>query len=226
MDDVDRWFESGMDTGKGLELVASLSPSPWLARLVTAAPRFSWLISERLEPFRTMVKEVTPDPLMSSGAFRRKWPFLEEPDCPDELKILAADMITSWHAFSSAHEELYSCATTEECFETAKKVLKNFTQNRRIRSEFAYYKEHHKVLGKHPIFAGRERLAELRRAPLPELVKRKSSVEKNIWRLEGRIKAGDRPDLEADREERLAVWRRELEDINRTISDYGYKGKE
>lgn len=224
MNDVDRWLGSGADTGEGLELLGKYSPNPWLALLVTRAPRYAWLLKEAMGRFATAG---TGSPSAVHGnAFRLKWPFLEKPDCPPELKILAADMITSWHAFSEAHEELYSCSTAEECFETAKKVLKNFSGNRKIYSEFMYYKEHGHVLGRHPIFAETRRLESLRRASLPELVGKKSNLEKNIYRISSRIRSGDRPDLEAAREERLSSYRRELEDVKRIIADYGSKGAE
>lgn len=223
MNDVDRWIDSGENVEDGLRLLGELAPSPWLEVLVRKAPRYSSLLKARLSPFAS----ARPDPPPAPGggwAFRRKWPFLEEEDCPAELKILAADMITSWHAFSHAHEDLYSCGTLEECYDTAKKVIENFRQNRRIYSEFAYYKEHHALLGKHPIFAESRKLESLRRAPLSSLVKMKSNLEKNIWRIAGRIKAGERPDLQAQREERLAACRRELADVKRIISDYDRTG--
>lgn len=129
-------------------------------------------------------------------------------------------MITSWHNYVNAHEDLFKCTTPEECFEAAEKTVRNFYQNSVSRTEFQYYKEHHRILGKHPIFALTKKLDNLRRMPITELIRKRRNVQDSIWRAEREIKKGDRPDLKVSREERLSRLKMTLDEINRMIKEY------
>ena len=195
------------------------APNKWLDALVRKAPKeYSHLLKKALLPFATEVP--FSQTLTKGGRFREDWPFLSEPDCPTELKALAADMITSWHNYVNAHEDLFKCTTPEECFETAEKTVRNFYQNSVSRTEFQYYKEHHRILGKHPIFALTKKLDNLRRMPITELIRKRRNVQDSIWRAEREIKKGDRPDLKVSREERLSRLKMTLDEINRMIKEY------
>ena len=108
----------------------------------------------------------------------------------------------------------------EECFEAAEKTVRNFYQNSVSRTEFQYYKEHHRILGKHPIFALTKKLDNLRRMPITELIRKRRNVQDSIWRAEREIKKGDRPDLKVSREERLSRLKMTLDEINRMIKEY------
>lgn len=195
------------------------APNKWLDALVRKAPKeYSHLLKKALLPFATEVP--FSQTLTKGGRFREDWPFLSEPDCPTELKALAADMITSWHNYVNAHEDLFKCTTPEECYETAEKTVRNFYQNSVSRTEFQYYKEHHRILGKHPIFALTKKLDNLRRMPITGLIRKRRNVQDSIWRAEREIKKGDRPDLKVSREERLSRLKMTLDEINRMIEEY------
>ena len=217
--EIDRWISSGAEVTEGLRLLGIYAPNRWLDSLVRKAPKeYSRLLKKALLPFATEVP--FSQTLTKGGRFREDWPFLSEPDCPMELKALAADMITSWHNYVNAHEELFSCTTPEECYETAEKTIKNFTQNSSSRLEFQYYKDHHRILGRHPVFALSKKMDELRRLPVTSLVRKRDNVRDSVWRAEREIRRGDRPDLKARREERLARLRMTLDEINRMIDEY------
>lgn len=217
--EIDRWICSGAEVTEGLRLLGIYAPNRWLDFLVRKAPKeYSHLLKKVLLPFATEVP--FSQTLTRGGRFREDWPFLAEPDCPTELKALAADMITTWHNYVNAHEELFKCTTPQECFETAEKTVINFTRNSSSRLEFRYYKEHRRVLGKHPIFALTRRMDTLRRLPVTGLVRKRDNVRDSIWRAEREIRRGDRPDLKARREERLGRLRMTLNEINRMIEEY------
>lgn len=225
MNDIDRWLRSGAGADEGLRLLDVYAPSRWLPRLVRASPRHAYLLRGRLLPFAEESHgqgSRMSDALagQARGGFRKRWPFLNERDCPAELKILAADLVTAWHAFVDGHERLYSCATAEGAFATARDVMENYMEYRRILSEFSYYKEHRQVLGKHPVFAERVRLAAIRGMTVSELFKKRENLLGAIWRIKSGIGKGDRPDLEPERLRRLEAKRRELEEVERIISDY------
>lgn len=217
--EIDRWICSGAEVTEGLRLLSIYAPNKWLDALVRKAPKeYSHLLKKALLPFATEVP--FSQTLTKGGRFREDWPFLSEPDCPTELKALAADMITSWHNYVNAHEDLFKCTTPEECFEAGKKTVRNFYQNSVSRTEFQYYKEHQRILGKHPIFALTKKLENLRRMPITELIRKRRNVQDSIWRAEREIKKGDRPDLKVSREERLSRLRMTLNEINRMIEEY------
>ena len=217
--EIDRWICSGAEVTEGLRLLSIYAPNKWLDALVRKAPKeYSHLLKKALLPFATEVP--FSQTLTKGGRFREDWPFLSEPGCPTELKALAADMITSWHNYVNAHEDLFKCTTPEECYECAEKTIRNFSQNSSSRLEFQYYKEHHLILGKHPIFALTKKLDNLRRMPITELIRKRRNVQDSIWRAEREIKKGDRPDLKVSREERLSRLKMTLDEINRMIKEY------
>lgn len=150
MTEIEQWLKSGAGVQEGLRLLSVYKPNPWLVRMVERHPeKYRRLLVETL----TGVKRSTVvETAVRSRSLREDWPFLSKPDCPPELKILAADKITAWRGYVQEHEKLYACITLEDCLETAKKCIFFYSQNRKILSEFAYYKEHGTVLGKHPVF--------------------------------------------------------------------------
>lgn len=151
---------------------------------------------------------------------RDEWPFLSEDDCPMELKILAADKITAWRNYSKNHEKLFSANSLEECLEAAKNCVFFYCQNRKIFSEFAHYKEHKALLGKHPIFQELDRLKDYRQMDVLSLVQKEKNLLQAIWRLKRRMGKGDRPDLDESRRELLGSKERELAEVRRLISSY------
>lgn len=109
-----------------------------------------------------ITREAVASTAVRTVKMRDEWPFLSEDDCPIELKILAADKITAWKNYVTNHQKLFSVCSLEECLETAKNCVFFYCQNRKIFSEFAHYKEHKAILGKHPIFQELDRLKNYR----------------------------------------------------------------
>ena len=220
--DIRRWIESGADLRTGVRFLTLLSPNPGLARLVELNPRrYMPLLIQKLKEVsgltempRSVCPEKPPRPL------REEWPFLAEKDCPNELKIRAADKITCYRSYVEAHEKLFSCTSAEECYETAKNLIKSFTQNRKILSEFTYYREHHRILGRHPIFGELKKAAALRRLSIPELCRKRDNLKEAIWRLRHEIARGDKPHLQENRETRISQKERELDEVERILAAY------
>lgn len=219
MNEVSQWLKSGAEVQEGLRLLSIYAPNRHLDTLVRRKPAmFAGLLVEALSKF---ADNAEPLPARKrTGSFREKWPFLSDPRCPAELKILAADKISAYHNFVSGHEQLFTCTDLEECFDTARKVIENYKQNRRIHSEFAYYKEHGICLGKHEIFNESKRMAELRSLSIVSLLKKKKNLEGAIWRIRNEISKGTKPHLLGSRESRLQSRQRELNEVNRMIEDF------
>lgn len=89
---------------------------------------------------------------------REDFPFLNEKECPDELKILVADKITAYKTYCEKHAEMQRIVSGElitvEGYEEklAREIVEAFEENTLIYEELNHYKENGVVLGKHPIF--------------------------------------------------------------------------
>lgn len=222
IDVIKRWLLSGAEVQEGLRLLDIYAPNQHLHRLVSLRPaKFKHLLVQTLSALIPTPTPISISPRPPKITFREQWSFLDEPTCPNELKILAADKITAYRNYTSAHRELFDCTSQQECFSTAKKVVENFLENRKILSELAYYKEHHSLLGKHPIFGEVKRLAELRRLSVVDLFRRRDNLEEAIWRVQNEMHKGNKPHLDTTREQRLQTKRRELAEVERIISEYG-----
>ena len=98
-DAVQKWLESGAEVQAGLRLLSLYAKNEHLAQLVTARPdRYKSLLIDTLCKTAGTSPLTTPPP-SSRPAFREQWAFLSEPDCPPELKILAADKITAYRLY-------------------------------------------------------------------------------------------------------------------------------
>lgn len=96
-----------------------------------------------------------PESIRKAAQFREKYKFLQNPDCPDDLKILVADMFTALAKYKEAHAALQEAGDSAEASEVAAQceaIVENFINNREIWEELDYYKEHGQILGRHPIF--------------------------------------------------------------------------
>lgn len=151
---------------------------------------------------------------------REDWPFLSAPGCPPELKILAANKITAYHTYVKAHDQLFDCTSSAEQFETVKRLVDNYQENRKIIAEFLYYKEHSRVLGDHPVFKEFKAIKALRKLNVVELLQMKEKLEHNIWRIKSLLKKKSQTHLVIDRKKRLQEKKNLLAEVERLIKEY------
>ena len=105
-------------------------------------------------------------------------------------------------------------------FRNRKKSYKKLFRKSEILSEFRFFAEHGKCLGKHGIFAESRRIADLRALPISQLFRKQKNLEGSIWRIGNEISKGTKPHLLTEREERMESKRRELAEVNRMIEDF------
>ncbi len=150
-----------------------------------------------------------PEEIKKTIRLRKEFPFLNDDDCPNELKILVADRITAYHKYVEAHKVLFVTDTIEELGELAGAVVENYLENQEIWDELNHYKENKEVLGKHPVFAQEKRKAEIMAMPTGDQVKLLNNLNNYISRSTKEVT--DAP--EADNSETLAKieqWKWEL----------------
>ena len=101
---------------------------------------------------RTTKTTVVPVVVNSARRLRDRWPFLNDPSTPVELKALITERITRWHEYTQLYDQLHDCQSVEECADVSRRLLDAYFDNRQITAEMDYYQQHKKVLGRHPLF--------------------------------------------------------------------------
>lgn len=163
---------------------------------------------------------VAVTPVAPVRKLREDWPFLQDPACMPEMKILAANKITAYHNYVSAHDALFDCTSPLEQLATVSALVSNYIENRSIIKEFVFYKEHGHPLGEHPVFREFKIIKELRKLNIVDLLKMKEKLEHNIWRIESEIRKGQKKHLASDRKQRLQEKRNLSKEVERLIKEF------
>lgn len=154
--------------------------------------------------------------------FRENFPFLNQSDCPDSLKILVADMFTSFGNYKNALEKLHTLGDqeSEEAAKLCETTVEEYLKNREIWDELEHYKEHGQILGKAAKFKELEKADELSKLTDVELVNKRRSAEVNISKrkkaLEAARDAQDEGKIEKE-SAALSTWQEKKEAIDREL---------
>lgn len=137
-------------------------------------------LTDELEAARSKYAE-TPEPVRKMIRFREKYPFLNSPDCPDILKILVADLFTSYDNYKAAHARLQVLADDEAAAALAdcEKVVSEYLKNREIWDELEYYRENGAILGKAAKFREMEAAEDYTELSEIDLMKKLQSANVN-----------------------------------------------
>jgi|GEM_PF-870411 len=150
---------------------------------------------------------------------REEFPFLVRDDCPEEFKVLVADMITAHDRYVNAHPKTFAVANkdNEACFAVARVLVENYLNNRKCWNELEHYKKTGEILGEHELFAKRTRENELKEMPATELMALYRNLPRNI-RYYGKLIEDD-PDneLTADRMKKKECFEWELKVVKRLM---------
>ena len=144
-------------------------------------------IEANKDQFTNILKEMN-DSEKAGLSISVQYAFLREEDCPNELKVLVNDVITSYHNFREAHTELYekvvqpenTILTEDEIYEIAFGLLENFELNREIHAELEHYAKTKEILGDHEIFADLKKSRELDALTAEQLMQKINNLKSNI----------------------------------------------
>jgi hypothetical protein len=141
---------------------------------------------------------------------REDFGFLGDDDCPEVLKVLVSDMITTHGRYVKGHERLFDVAhkSPSACFKAAETVVENYIENRRIWAELDHYKRTRTLLGEHPIFERIKREEALKSMTDADRKKYKESIRKKIWKRNAMLK-------EKPNSEHAERWREEIKEFER-----------
>lgn len=163
------------------------------------------------------LKEFMPEAARKAVRLREEFPFLKEADCPNALKVLVADMLTAYENYRKAHEKLFTAENQQEIEQSAKETVENYLDNRSIWKELNHYKETGNILGEHPIFSELDEINEIKKLSAKDLSKKKGNIRSNISRLEKSLAKGDKPELNNERSEKIASYKRLLDFVDQLL---------
>lgn len=145
-------------------------------------------LTKQLEEARSKY-EVVPEPVRRMIRFREKYPFLNAPDCPDELKILVADMFTAYGNYKTAFARLQVLddAETVEAAAECETIVTEYLKNREIWDELEYYREHGVILGKAAKFREMEAADDLAALSDVDLMGKLRSAAANVSKQKKRV---------------------------------------
>jgi len=141
-------------------------------------------LGEENENLKTKLDESKSLPKINVESLRVEFPFLNEKECPNELKILVADKITVWNEYLILHDSIVKSESGEitlspdELETKAKRSVECFDENQKIYEELNAFKETGEILGKHPIFKKLQLTREVEAMTLDEKIKYKSNTAK------------------------------------------------
>ena len=144
--------------------------------------------------------------------FRERFPFLNNPECPDVLKVAVADMFTAYGRYKEAHAKLAAMADDADAEETAKlaeEVVENYLQDRELWAELEHYRDHGELLGKAKIVRQAIEKKSLSTLTDVELFKQLHSAKTQISKAKAMAKKSDADDSEAQQHasQQLARWK-------------------
>ena len=197
------------------ETKANGSPSPSRPFLAALPP--SQQAKAQPSPQEPAAKPVS-DTLQKMINFRKRFPFLNDPKCPDILKILVADMFTAYGKYRVAHQQLTQVPDDKMAPELTATVLDNFLEDRAIMAELEYYRDNGQLLGKHPKVAAQGKTDEISSMSDFDLAKALKNAMSNISKCRVVIENGKASDsVIASAKERLPKWTARKEAIQAEI---------
>ena len=143
---------------------------------------------------------------------------MRQSDCPAELKILVADMLTAYDNYKLSHSCLFTAGTQVEIHQASRDTVECYLENRLIWKELNHYKEKEAILGEHPIFSRLRRLDEIRRMKTGELVSMKIAKENNLVRNRAALRRQPDHPQTLKRKERIKILEQELMEVNRLLN--------
>lgn len=171
-------------------------------------------LTDELEAVRTKYA-ATPEPVRKMIRFREKYKFLNDPACPDVLKILVADMFTAYHQYKQAFADLQKLpdnADAAQALESCGQLVENYLCNREIWDELEYYRENGTILGKAAKFREIETAEDLAELSDVELMKKIQSARANVSKNKKRSN-GDSNDEKAA--VLYATWVQRLDELEK-----------
>ena len=143
-------------------------------------------IAKQLAEQNPVLAELLKNPDAQEGLkLRDEYPFLNDPNCPNEFKILVSDKISAYKNYAAKHAETLEAADAGEAedklYELAKETLGNYEMNQEAKAELDFFRDTNgKILGKHPLLADLKLNQDVNEMTEAELVKARQNGLKSV----------------------------------------------
>ncbi|UJF29907.1 hypothetical protein L0B70_00495 [Kaistella sp. 97-N-M2] len=143
-------------------------------------------IAKQLAEQNPVLADLYNNPDAQEGLkLRDEYPFLNDPNCPNEFKILVADKISAYKNYAAKHAETLEAADAGEAedklFELAKETLGNYEMNQEAKEELDFFRDTNgKILGKHPLLADLKLNQDVNEMTEADLVKARNNGLKSV----------------------------------------------
>ena len=143
-------------------------------------------IAKQLAEQNPVLAELLTNPDAQEGLkLRDEYPFLNDPNCPNEFKVLVADKITAYKNYAAKHAETLEAADAGEAedklYELAKETLGNYEMNQEAKEELDFFRDTNgKILGKHPLLADLKLNQDVNEMTEADLVKARNNGLKSV----------------------------------------------
>lgn len=87
-------------------------------------------------------RQQAPAEVKEKLRFRERFPFLNAPDCPDEVKVMVADMFTAYGAYHDAFSRLQELPDDANGAKEAQAIVENYLADRQMWEALEYFKAH------------------------------------------------------------------------------------
>lgn len=168
---------------------------------------------EKLAPAYAQV----PETIKKVIRIREKYPFLRSQDCPEEFKIMVADMFTAYDNYREAYTLLSDKNTKDENLELAQAVVENYLANRAMWEELDYYLANGEILGNLPIFELLKLRKEISALSDMDLMKKLNTTKPNITKSKKAIETAKDAEEKAEAEKRMAKWQQVKTEVEAEI---------
>jgi len=155
-----------------------------------------------------------PETMKKVIRIRETYPFLKDVNCPNEIKIMVADMFSAYDRYRDAYSALDPKNSQDENLLAASAVVENYLDNRAMWEELDYYKENGELLGKHPVFELLNLKAEIKAMSDIDVMKAFNNSKSNVTKSNNALAKAKTDEEKAEANERIAKWtlrKKELE---------------
>ncbi len=126
-------------------------------------------------------------------------------------------MLTAYDTYLAAHEDLFITVDPEKFGKLSKQTVEAYLENRAIWEELNYFKKNGELLGKHPVFSELNEIETLRKLNSAELAQKRQNIYINIQKTKNELSKGDKPLLNAKREQSIKSKERIMAEIDNIL---------
>lgn len=149
-------------------------------------------IAKQLAEQNPVLAELLKNPDAQEGLkLRDEYPFLNDPNCPNEFYVLVGKKIAAFKNYAAKHAETLEAADAGEAedklYELAKETLGNYEMNQEAKEELDFFRDTNgKILGKHPLLADLKLNQDVNEMTEAQLVKARANALKSVNLYKGK----------------------------------------